>query len=408
VLKYERADEVPLLGENCGNGYERPGWGLRHVQSKVGRLTYQGVAPDASVAAQTERTRARAVATVDASTLLLALVLIASTAHPAENLVLAVFVLYSFALLVLTTDLVQRQDLQRRAFVEIVSVPIVLAASTTSTLVAWRAPDLGTDAAVTDAIVPWVLATAYVVAGRVAFAWAASNVPVASVAEVLDLVAKRIFDLVVAGAMLVLLAPVAALVAAAIWLDDRGPVFYRCRRIGERGEPLEMLKFRKMRQDADGPPLSSADDDRFTRVGRILAQSKLDELPQLWNVLRGEMSLVGPRPEDPAFVAMYPAEYERIARVRPGITGLCQLAFAKEAQIIGREDHVQVYTERLLPQKLAIDLLYAERRTFLFDLKIACWTVAVLLRKDVAVDRRSGELTFRRRRVSVEPASSDA
>jgi lipopolysaccharide/colanic/teichoic acid biosynthesis glycosyltransferase len=159
-----------------------------------------------------------------------------------------------------------------------------------------------------------------------------------------------------------------------------------------------MLKFRKMRHDAHGPPLTSADDARFTRVGRFLAASKLDEVPQLWNVLRGEMSLVGPRPEDPAFVAMHPDDFAAIVGVKPGVTGLCQLAFAKEGRILDAKDRVRDYAERLLPQKIAIDLLYARRRTFLFDAKILAWTaIAVLLRKDVAVHRGTGRLTLRRR-----------
>ena len=167
-----------------------------------------------------------------------------------------------------------------------------------------------------------------------------------------------------------------------------------------------MLKFRKMRPDAHaGPPLTSADDDRFTRVGRFLAKTKLDELPQLWNVLRGEMSLVGPRPEDPAFVAMRPDDFVSIAGVKPGVTGLCQLAFAKESFILDSNDRVRDYAERLLPQKVAIDLLYARRRTIGFDARILIWTfVAVLLRKDVAVHRETGKLT-RRRRPSLRSSS---
>jgi lipopolysaccharide/colanic/teichoic acid biosynthesis glycosyltransferase len=153
-----------------------------------------------------------------------------------------------------------------------------------------------------------------------------------------------------------------------------------------------------MSDDAAGPPLTSADDDRFTRVGRFLARSKLDELPQLWNVIRGQMSLVGPRPEDPEFVSLHPEAYETIATARPGITGLCQLAFAKESQIIGDDDPVQVYAERFLPQKLGIDLLYVRHRTVTLDLKILCWTAVVLLRKDVAVHRQTGRLTLRRQR----------
>ena len=166
-----------------------------------------------------------------------------------------------------------------------------------------------------------------------------------------------------------------------------------------------MLKFRKMQNDASGPPLTSADDDRFTRVGRFLARSKLDELPQLLNVIRGQMSLVGPRPEDPEFVALHPYAYETINLSRPGVTGLCQLAFAKESQIIGDADPVHVYAERFLPQKLGIDFLYVRERTVWLDLKILCWTAVVLLRKDVAVHRQTGRVTLRRQR-SESPANA--
>src|SRR5205085_1158106 len=138
---------------------------------------------------------------------------------------------------------------------------------------------------------------------------------------------------------------------------------------------------------------------RFTRIGAILARTKLDELPQLWNVLRGDMSLVGPRPEDPAFVALYQDEFEEVLRVRPGITGLSQLAFAKENQILARPELKGSYIIRLLPAKLAIDRFYVERRSLFLDLQIVAWTlVALVLRIDVSVHRDTGRLSVRHRR----------
>jgi len=342
------------------------------------------------------RVRSRALATLDAAMLVLALALIAPTDNTLGGLGLALFGLLSLLLLVLTETCIPHERGRFVVFAEIASVPIVVGAGALVTLIALRAG--GTHVGVDDAVVPWLLASAYVVAGRTAFAWAAATLPVASVTEVLDLVTTRILDLVVAVALLVLTFPIALVLTAAIWLEDRGSILYRCRRIGQHGDAFDMLKFRKMRNDAAGPPLTSADDDRFTRVGQFLARSKLDELPQLWNVIRGEMSLVGPRPEDPDFVALHPEAYETIARVRPGITGLCQLAFAKESQIIGDDDPVQVYAERFLPQKLGIDLLYVQRRNVVLDLKILVWTAVVLLRKDVAVHRQTGDLTLRRQR----------
>jgi lipopolysaccharide/colanic/teichoic acid biosynthesis glycosyltransferase len=214
----------------------------------------------------------------------------------------------------------------------------------------------------------------------------------------LDRGLKRTLDIAVAAALLLVLTPVIAAVALAIVLDSPGPVFYRARRVGYRGRDLWMLKFRKMHETASGPALTVSDDARLTRVGRFLAASKLDEVPQLWNVVRGEMSLVGPRPEDHSFVELHAAIYETITAVRPGMTGLSQLAFAEESRILDPSDRLGHYVERLLPQKTKMDALYASRRNIRMDLGILVWTVAaVLLRKDVAVHRQTGKLNLRRR-----------
>jgi lipopolysaccharide/colanic/teichoic acid biosynthesis glycosyltransferase len=205
-------------------------------------------------------------------------------------------------------------------------------------------------------------------------------------------------DLVVAAVLLAILAVPILIIAGLIRLDSRGPGFYRCRRIGWRGREFRMLKFRKMRDDAAGPALTAVEDERFTRIGRFLANSKLDELPQLWNVLTGEMSLVGPRPEDPSFVEEQALAYERIFQVRPGITGLSQLAFAKESEVLDPDDPVEHYVTNLLPQKVLLDQLYAARRTLAMDLRILFWTAAaVLLRRSVAVHRGTGKMNVRRR-----------
>jgi lipopolysaccharide/colanic/teichoic acid biosynthesis glycosyltransferase len=217
---------------------------------------------------------------------------------------------------------------------------------------------------------------------------------------------KRLLDLVVATMLLVALAPLMLLLAIGIFLDAPGPVFYRCRRVGLYGQEFEMLKLRKMDTDAAGPALTSARDQRFTRVGSFLARTKLDELPQLWNVVRGQMSLVGPRPEDPSFVAIDPEGYSDILTVKGGITGLSQLAFAKESRLLEGDDRLERYVAQLLPQKMALDQLYAARRSQLMDLRILAWTMAaVMFGLDVAVDRRSGRLSVRRRR---QPVSSRA
>jgi lipopolysaccharide/colanic/teichoic acid biosynthesis glycosyltransferase len=208
----------------------------------------------------------------------------------------------------------------------------------------------------------------------------------------------RLINVLVSAILLVILIPLVVCIAAAIKLDSRGPVFYRCRRVGFLGRDLLVLKFRKMHDGASGPALTLVGDGRFTRVGAFLAASKLDEIPQLWNVLKGEMSLVGPRPEDASFVRLHEPEYQEILRVKPGITGLCQLAFAREGEMLDRDDRLQHYVERLLPQKVALDLLYAARRSVWMDLWIVLWTaVPVLLRQEVAVHRATGELGLRRR-----------
>ena len=210
--------------------------------------------------------------------------------------------------------------------------------------------------------------------------------------------AKRLLDVVASSLLLVALLPLLVVVAAAVKLTSRGPLLFRCARVGLDHSELAMLKFRKMRNGAAGPALTAKDDARLTRVGRLLASSKLDEVPQLWNVLKGEMSLVGPRPEDASFVAARREEYAQILTVKPGITGLCQLAFAKESEVLGSEDTIDVYVGRLLPKKIELDLLYVRHRSLRLDLRILAWTaVAVLFRRDVAVHRSTARLSRRRR-----------
>ena len=213
-----------------------------------------------------------------------------------------------------------------------------------------------------------------------------------------DVTAKRVLDVVVSGTLLVVLLPLIVAVSVAIKAGSRGPVFFRCRRVGLGATELHILKFRKMRDGVSGSPLTTSDDDRLTRVGRFLAKSKIDEIPQLWNVLKGDMSLVGPRPEDLRFVTLQREAYSTILTVKPGITGLTQLAFAKESEILKGTDSVDDYVERLLPQKAALDVLYAKQRSVPMDLRILTWTaVAVLARRDIAVHRSTTQLGLRRR-----------
>jgi lipopolysaccharide/colanic/teichoic acid biosynthesis glycosyltransferase len=222
--------------------------------------------------------------------------------------------------------------------------------------------------------------------------------------DALRAAAKRAFDVVVAAVALTALLPLMLLIALLVVIDSPGPVFYRATRAGFRGRPLHMLKFRKMRVDAHGARLTLADDDRLTGVGAWLATTKLDELPQLWHVLWGEMSLVGPRPESPSCVERYPDDYRVILSVRPGITGYTQLAFAREGTILDPRDPERHYLTGLLPQKVALDRLYASRPSVRRDLRILDATIlTVVFRRELAVDRRTGALTLRRRQPVNDP-----
>jgi lipopolysaccharide/colanic/teichoic acid biosynthesis glycosyltransferase len=219
--------------------------------------------------------------------------------------------------------------------------------------------------------------------------------------------AKRLSDVVAAALLLLLLLPLILMLAVLIKLESAGPVLYRGRRLGLHGREFAMLKFRKMHRDAAGPLLTAADDERLTRVGSALAKTKLDELPQLWNVLRGDMSLVGPRPEDPVFVALYPAEYSKVLSVKPGVTGLSQLAFAKEDRVLARPELADSYEDRLLPAKIGMDTLYIDRWSLALDARIVLWTIAaIVLRAEVAVDRATGRLAVRRRTGEENPAAA--
>lgn len=212
--------------------------------------------------------------------------------------------------------------------------------------------------------------------------------------------AKHCVDVIVATALLAALAPLMALIALCIVVESPGPVLYRARRVGRRGRTLHVLKFRKMRPSASsvGRPLTVDDDDRFTRIGQWLARTKLDELPQLLNVVGGGMSLIGPRPEDPVFVLSHASEFEPIIQVRPGLTGLSQIAFASEAKILDRHDPIRHYEGQILPQKLRLDQLYLSRWRPLLDLQILYWTVVtVIFKVPIAVSRSTAEMNVRRR-----------
>jgi lipopolysaccharide/colanic/teichoic acid biosynthesis glycosyltransferase len=194
---------------------------------------------------------------------------------------------------------------------------------------------------------------------------------------------KRIFDLAVSGAGLVMVSPVILAAAIAIKLESPGPAFYNGRRVGKDGRAFHIFKLRTMRPGADqqGPAVTAGGDPRITSVGRLLRRTKIDELPQLLNVLRGDMSLVGPRPEHPDYVERYTADQRRVLTVRPGITGPTALAFVDEEELLRGADAETVYLADVMPQKLAVDLEYVETASLRGDLRILGRTVYVVLRR---------------------------
>jgi lipopolysaccharide/colanic/teichoic acid biosynthesis glycosyltransferase len=195
--------------------------------------------------------------------------------------------------------------------------------------------------------------------------------------------AKRLFDLLGSVLALLVLAPLLVLVALAVRLDSPGPVFFRQLRVGRHGVPFRIHKFRTMVTDAQalGPLVTVGRDARITRVGHWLRHYRIDELPQFIDVLLGRMSLVGPRPEVPRFVAHYPADLKaKVLAVRPGITDPASLAHIDEAALLaGAADPERAYIERILPHKLALQADYAARATLGSDLAVLLRTLRVLL-----------------------------
>ena len=186
-------------------------------------------------------------------------------------------------------------------------------------------------------------------------------------------VIKRCFDIAVSAIGLALCSPLFLVVAALIKLDSKGPVFFKQERMGKNFRPFYIYKFRSMVRDAPekGAMISVTNDSRITWVGSVLRKTKVDELPQLINVLKGEMSLVGPRPEVPKYVQLFRIDYEEILRVPPGITDLASLKYRDEAAILAQsENPEEAYLKRVLPDKIKLAKEYIRRSSFLFDLSL--------------------------------------
>ena len=192
---------------------------------------------------------------------------------------------------------------------------------------------------------------------------------------------KRAFDIAVAAIGLVVLSPLVVILAVLIKCESQGPIFFKQRRIGKNFRAFLIYKFRTMEENSElsGPLITIGEDPRITRIGRFLRKAKLDELPQLINVLKGEMSLVGPRPEIPRFVELFRSEYAEILTVRPGITDLASLKYHDEAKLMGQfPNPEEEYLRSILPDKIRLAREYIDRSSIVFDLGLILRTLPKL------------------------------
>ena len=195
-------------------------------------------------------------------------------------------------------------------------------------------------------------------------------------------VLKRIFDFVSSVIALLLFLPFLIIISLLIIIESRGGVFYRQVRVGRNGREFKIYKFRSMRTGADKEGrITIGNDKRVTRVGKFLRKTKLDEIPQLFNVVIGQMSIVGPRPEVPEYVRLYNDEQRKVLAVKPGLTDIASLEYINEQEILGRSDDPGLtYIEEVMPAKLKLNLEYIAKRNFFFDLKLIFRTVFKIVR----------------------------
>ena len=186
---------------------------------------------------------------------------------------------------------------------------------------------------------------------------------------------KRIVDIALSALALLWLSPLLIVVALAVWLESGRPILFRQERVGLRFSRFHILKFRTMRVQSDGPLVTVAGDKRISKIGRFLRLTKMDELPQFWNVLRGDMSVVGPRPELPVYVEFYKERYRSILAVRPGITDIASIYFRNEEAILAQSrDPLCEYRECILPAKLDLADKYIQERSVRGDFAIIART----------------------------------
>ena len=198
-----------------------------------------------------------------------------------------------------------------------------------------------------------------------------------------QLIAKRLMDIVISGGALLVIWPLLLLIAAAIVIDDPGPVFYRQVRVGRGGKHFRIFKFRTMVVDADkkGLAITVGRDSRITRVGAVLRRTKLDELAQLLNVLLGQMSFVGPRPEVPRYTDLYTPYQRQVLLVRPGITDYASIAYRNENDLLAKtDDPEKMYIEEIMPAKIELNMKYLREISPLADIRLIFSTLAAIVR----------------------------
>ena len=207
---------------------------------------------------------------------------------------------------------------------------------------------------------------------------------------------KRASDLLLSIVGLIFLLPLMAIIAVAIFFDSGRPILYRSLRVGKGRRPFSMYKFRSMSESSrdNSPRVTAHDDPRVTPLGRFLRSTKLNELPQLFNVLRGNMSLVGPRPEDPEFVKLYATEYAEILSIRPGITSPASVIYYDEERLLSFSKATDSYVNAILPRKLRLDLLYVRHHSFLLDMDVFFRTLLYYLPQMRAIVPRMDEILF--------------
>lgn len=194
----------------------------------------------------------------------------------------------------------------------------------------------------------------------------------------LNKIIKRIFDIVCSGLGLIILSPFLLFVAIRIKMGSDGPVFFKQIRVGEKGKEFKILKFRTMVVDAEklGRQITVGNDNRITKIGAFLRKYKIDELPQLINVFKGDMSLVGPRPEVPRYVNMYTEEQRKVLDVKPGITDLASIRYRDENELLGQaENPDEFYINTIMPDKLALNVEYINKSNIFLDIYIILKTI---------------------------------